>query len=306
MAHKRIVLAGGSGNIGKLLSFILIHLEYEVVILSRNTKKSNQPKLKYVQWDGETLGDWYSELEHVDTIINLSGKSIQCRFTESNKKELLDSRILPTKVLGEAIAKLKIAPRLWINFSGISKFEGLSGMHDEYSESNSDTFLAHLTNEWEKTFYSTEIQNTTKVVLRLSPVLSRKFGMLKELYPLAKLGLGGRVADGNQYVSWIHELDLVRLVIWIINHDNPSLIYHASSPFPETNENFMRKLRKTLGTSIGVPLPTILAKVGAYIKGVESDMLLLNNAVKSSKTINEGFTFSYGDINQAFEHLTKK
>lgn len=303
---KKIVLAGGTGNIGELLTPILINLDYEVVILSRKAINSNHKNIKYVQWDGESQGDWTSELEGVDTIINLSGKSIQCRFTEANKNELLASRIKPTKILGEVIQELQDPPRLWINFSGISVFEGLENKSDENSQHFADTFLANLSKKWENTFFESTTRNTKKVCLRLSPVLSKNFGMFKELYFLSKIGLGGRVGSGKQMIAWIHDLDLIRMVIWIINHHSPSSLYHACSPNPISNKDFIRNLRNAVGMPIGFPLPTFLAKIATFVKGVESDMILLDNYVSTTKTIEEGFVFDYSTTQEAFEHLTKK
>jgi len=306
MVSKKIVIAGGTGNIGKLLSKTFAESGYEVIILSRQRMNSMNPKIKYILWDGEAIGSWVEELEDVDTLINLSGKSIQCRFTEKNKKELLYSRITPTQILGEAIEKLNSPPRLWINFSGISIFEGLDGNHDEGSKNYGNTFLANLTKQWEETFVNSYTPKTHKVILRLSPVLSKNFGMFKELYPLAKFGLGGQVADGEQYVSWIHELDLIRMVRWIIVHESPSILYHACAPEPISNKGFMKHIRKAVGMPIGMPLPTLFAKIGAFFKGVESDMLLLTNSVYATQPSKEGFNYNYPTTSVAFEHLTKK
>lgn len=306
MASKKIVIAGGTGNIGKLLLDAFVKLDYEVIILSRKLWTSQHANINYVQWDGETIGSWVEEIEDVDTLINLSGKSIQCRFTEKNKKELLYSRIKPTQILGEAIEKLNSPPRLWINFSGISIFEGLDGKHDEVSKNFGNTFLANLTKQWEETFVNSYTTKTNKVLLRLSPVLSKKFGMFKELYPLAKLGLGGKLANGEQHVSWIHELDLSRMVMWIIDQQSPSTLYHGCVPEPISNKEFMKNLRKAVRMPIGVPLPILFAKIGAFFKGVESDMLLLTNSVYSTRPSNEGFNYKYPTTSVAFEHLTKK
>ena len=302
---KKIIIAGGTGNIGKLLVEKFLKLNYQVVILSRHDQQSKKDGLQYVKWDGETIGEWVDVLEKADAVINLSGKSIQCRFTEENKKALLSSRVKPTAILGKAIEQSTTAPRLWINFSGISVFEGIKGENDEYSTNYANTFLANLTKQWEETFFKSNTPETTKVCLRLSPVLSKDFGMFKELYPLAKLGLGGKVGDGEQLISWIHELDLVELVVWILNQEKPSHTYHACVSNPISNKQFMKDLRTVVGTPFGMPLPAPLAKVGAFFKGVESDMLLLTNNVSTTKTIEEGFVFTYPNTIKAFKHLTK-
>lgn len=306
MASKKIVLAGGTGNIGNLLRKVFVELDYEVIILSRKFQHAKRQNISYVQWDGETKGDWIQALDAADALINLSGKSIQCRFTESNKKELLDSRLQPTKILAEAIEEINTPPRLWINFSGVSIFEGIDGKHDETSKNYGNTFLANLTKQWESAFFSAKTLNTTKVCLRLSPVLSRDFGMFKELYPLAKLGLGGQVGNGKQQVCWIHEQDLVKMVLWIINHESPSTLYHACTPEPASNKEFMKNLRKAVGMPLGIPLPTVFAQLGAFFKGVESDMLLLTNEVYANQPTQEGFKYIYPTTFIAFEQLTKK
>jgi len=303
---KKIVIAGGTGNIGKLLSEKLLELGYQVIILTRNNQQSQSNGLHYMKWDGESLGQWSDVLEEAEAIINLSGKSIQCRFTEENKKALLSSRIKPTHILGEAIKQANKGPRLWINFSGISIFEGVQTSNDEHSTNYADTFLANLTKQWEQTFFESNTPQTNKVCLRLSPVLSKDFGMFRELYPLAKWGLGGKVGNGEQLISWIHELDLVQLVLWILDQEKPSALYHACVPEPATNQHFMQDLRKAVGVSFGLPLPTVFAKVGAFFKGVESDMLLLTNNVFTTQTIQEGFVFTYPNSIKAFKHLTKK
>ena len=304
MIKRKIVLAGGTGNIGQLLIADLIALGYEIHVLTRSNTQIQDKNINYVHWDGEHIDEWINVLEGIDTLINLSGKSIQCRFTEKNKKELLESRLFPTRILGEAIQRLHSPPRLWINFSGISIFEGLGGQYDEDSTASSTTFLAGLTKSWEKVFFEGTTSSTMKVCLRLSPVLSPKFGMFKELYPLTKMGLGGKVGDGKQMISWIHELDLLNLVKWLINHNAPSKLYHACAPLPVSNEIFMRDLRQAAGIKLGLPLPKLFAKIGAYFKGVESGMLLRNNSVYAKRPIQEGFEYHYPTTPLAFENLT--
>lgn len=304
MASKKIVLAGGAGNIGKLLITYFEKLDYEIVVLSRQDQ-SDQSNIRYQKWDGKNLGEWINTLEKADALINMSGKSIQCRFTERNKKKMLDSRVGPTTILGQAINQLTHPPRLWINFSGISLFEGLQGFYDEDSLQFSSTFLSALAQKWEKTFFSFSSPQTHQVCLRVSPVLSRDFGMFKELLPLAKLGLGGQVAKGEQYIAWIHEQDLVRLIKWIMDQESPASLYHATAPSPEKNKIFMKKLRKAVHVPFGIPLPTALAKVGAFFKGVESDMLLLSNAVEAKRAQQEGFVYKFPTTDLAFEELIK-
>ncbi len=300
---KKIILAGGTGNLGQLLATEFNEHGYQVILLTRNKELKSTDKYLSVYWDGLQLGKWTTYLENADAVINLSGKSIQCRYTEKNKKLLIDSRIEPTYILGKAIQMSKQAPRLWINFSGVSIFENKPPFHTEESLEYADTFLAKLSQIWEKTFWEADTEQTKKVCLRVSPVLSKKFGMLKELYPLAKLGLAGTVGNGQQYISWIHQTDFTRLVWWIIQQQELHHTYHACAPEAFTNKDFMMSLRTQVGVPLGLPLPEFMARVGAWVKGVEPNLLLDSTAVITSQTLKDGFTFQYPRLDFALKNL---
>ena len=302
----KIVLAGGSGHLGKLLITHFLQNGDDVTVLSRQKSLEIHPKLKVVQWDAVALGDWVYALEGADVLINLCGQSIQCRFTKANKKSLTDSRIIPTELLSKAINGLENGPKLWINFSGVSIFNGAQGLQDELSEQYSQDFLGKLCQKWERAFWESTCLHTEKVVLRISPVLSPKSGMFSELYPLTKFGLAGHVGSGKQYVSWIHETDFVNLILWIIDQVDRESIYHACSPNPVTNAEFMRALRLASGSHIGLPLPIILAKIGAYFKGVDASLLLETVPVTTLLLQKNDFKFIFPYINPSFKNLIKK
>lgn len=300
---KKIVLAGGTGSLGTLLTQFFVEKGWHVVVLTRSITKKNAPQITWIKWDGEKLGEWCTSLDGADTVINLSGKSIQCRFTEQNKKELYNSRINPTKVLDLAIQGLVDKPRLWINFSGVSLFNNLVGLQDEKSEKIGEGFLADLSRDWESTFLANTIDTVDKVVLRISPVLLKKSGFFAELLPLVKLGLGGQVGNGKQWMNWIHYKDLVRLIFWILEHESPSSVYHACSPNPSSNAIFMKVFRKQLAVPVGLPLPKIMAKIGAFVKGVDPSLLLDSVPVTTISTMEEGFAFQYPNAELAIQQL---
>src|SRR5690606_5841939 len=299
---RKIVIAGGSGHLGTLLKAAFLDVGWEDVILSRQRNKK-EDGVTYVFWDGEHLGSWVHALEVVDTVINLSGKSIQCRFTWENRAILERSRILPTDALGRAISQCDKPPRLWINFSGISIFSGLEELQDETSLAVGTDYLAQLTRRWEAAFSAFDLSDTFKVILRVSPVLSKKQGMFAELLPIAKWGLGGKVADGRQYVSWIHQQDFVALVKWIIEQTRPRRVYHACSPHPVTNATFMKVLRESVGVSFGLPLPRIIARIGSFVKGVDSSILLQSVPATTKYTIEDGFIFTFENLRDALSEL---
>lgn len=299
---RKIVLAGGSGHLGTLLKAAFLDVGWEVVILSRQRNKK-EDGVTYVFWDGEHLGAWVHALEGVDTVINLSGKSIQCRFTSENRAILERSRILPTDALGRAISECDKPPRLWINFSGISIFSGLNELQDEASIAVGNDYLAQLTRRWEAAFSAFDLSDTLKVILRVSPVLSKQHGMFAELLPIAKWGLGGKVADGRQYVSWVHQQDFVALIQWIIERTQPRRVYHACSPHPVTNATFMKALRESVGVSFGLPLPRLMARIGSFVKGVDSSILLQSVPATTKYTVEDGFVFQLGNIKEALTDL---
>lgn len=303
---KRIVLAGGSGTLGQLLIKAFITKGWDVIVLTRSRVQQPHKHVKYEYWNGETLGEWVNSLEGADTIINLSGKSIQCRFSNKNRTEMRNSRLLPTKVLGEALTNLKCKPRRWINFSGVSIFNELSTIQDESSKLVGHGFLAELSRDWEEVFFSNHLKDIDQVVLRVSPVLLPNSGFFSELLPLVKFGLGGKVGDGKQMMNWIHHVDFVRLMVWIIEKDKVSSIYHACTPTPVSNNSFMNSFRKEVGISVGIPLPNFMAKIGAFFKGVDPSLLLDSVPVASSFTIKEGFEFKFSNTRSAIKNLLLK
>ncbi|MGB3104320.1 epimerase [Sphingobacterium siyangense] len=301
---RKVVLAGGTGHLGTVLKKKFLESGWEVLILSRK-QPEKEDGVSYLFWDGEHLGTWGHVLESADTVINLSGESIRCRFTRKNRAILTDSRLLPTNAIGKAIAACDKPPRLWINFSGISLFSGLNGLQEETSTAVGEGYLAQLTKRWEAAFSAYALPETLKVILRVSPVLSKQQGMLAELLPLARRGLGGKISNGRQCVSWIHERDLVRLVMWIIEQTQPRLIYHACSPHPVTNAIFMKALRASSGASFGMPIPKAIARIGSFLKAVDSSILLQSVPGTTRFTLEDGFDFDFAEIECALNDLVK-
>lgn len=301
---RKVVLAGGTGHLGTVLKNKFLESGWEVLILSRKPPEK-EDGVSYLFWDGEHLGTWGHVLESADTVINLSGESIRCRFTRKNRAILEESRLLPTNAIGKAIAACNKPPRLWINFSGISLFSGLNELQDETSIAVGEGYLAQLTTRWEAAFSAFDLPETLKVILRVSPVLSKQRGMLAELLPLARWGLGGKISNGRQCMSWIHERDLVRLVLWIIEQRQPRRIYHGCSPRPVTNEIFMKTLRASSEASFGLPIPRTFARIGSFFKAVDSSILLQPVPGTTKFTLEDGFDFEFGEIECALNDLVK-
>lgn len=259
MKNKKIILAGGTGFIGEEL------VKYfgrgnDIVVLTRqlvNAKNnSNQyqsltaedtRRVKYVQWNAKLVDVWKEELEGSDLLINLTGKTVNCRYTEKNKKEILESRVTAVQALGEAIRGCKQPPKLWINASSATIYRhAMDRPQDEYSGEIHDDFSVRVCKAWEQSFYEQQTPATRKVALRMAITLGPG-GVMIPYFNLLKFGLGGKQGSGKQMYSWIHIEDTCRIIEWIEANNQSEGTFNCSSPSPVTNKAFMETLRKATG-----------------------------------------------------------
>ncbi|QEC68531.1 TIGR01777 family protein [Panacibacter ginsenosidivorans] len=311
----KIIIAGGTGFIGRYVA------EYfgeknEVVILTRNISTSInnafkdfciadnlKSNIRLVQWNGEDNGDWCKEIESSDIIINLAGKLVNCRYTETNKKEIFDSRTKTTKALGEAIKKCVMPPKLWINAASATIYRHATDRpQDEYNGEIQNDFSVQVCKLWEKTFFDQQTPFTRKVTLRMAVTLADG-GVMIPYINLCKFGLGGKQGNGKQMYSWVHIEDICRAINFISQHSELEGIFNVCSPNPVTNETFMRSLRKKTGNSIGFPAGKLLLKIGATLIGTETELLLKSRWVLPAKLLQNGFAFKYNNIDEAFENI---
>jgi len=299
MKKRKIVIAGGTGSLGSALLKYFNNGANDLFVLTRknNTAQNN---VRYIQWNTQSLENWFDALEGADIVINLAGKSINCRCTEKNRKEIISSRVKSINVIGRAIQQCKSPPKVWINAGGVAIFGDSGDEVKNESSSVGEGFFAEVCKEWEKAFKSIEIPHTRKVFLRIGLVLQKDSGILKPFINLVKLGLGGKLGTGEQYMTWIHEKDFVRLVDWVATN-NISGVIHAVSPFPVKNKEFMYTLRKVAGHSFGIPGPAILVKIGAFLIGTEAELVLAGRRVVS-KNLN-GFNFQYPHLEDSIRNL---
>lgn len=301
---QKIVIAGGSGFLGKLL----LHFwkDKQVVVLTRNKKYSDSEKHCY--WDGKNLGDWVSELENTDLLLNLSGKSVNCRYNEKNKTQILNSRIDSTKVLGQAILQLKNPPKVWLNSSSATIYR--HALDKEMTEKNGELgtgFSVEICKAWENVFFNQETTLTRKVALRTSIVMGKgENGVFDVLKELVKNGLGGRQGLGNQYISWIHAEDFKRAIEFIYSHENLQGPINVCAPNPITNTDFMRMLREALGKKFGLNLAPWMVKLGAFLRQTEAELVLKSRRVFPEKLIEAGFTFNYPKPLEMIQNLSSK
>lgn len=301
----KLIISGGTGWLGSAIARHYAGTNHKIVVLTRQLK-SDHDDVRYVYWNGHSLGEWYKELDGADAVINLAGASINCRFTSRNKDNILRSRTETTAVIGEAIQRVVVPPKLWINASGISIYEPSDTIRNERDEPQGNDFLAVVSKEWERAFNAADTPQTRKVLVRISSVLLADKGLLKPLIGLARFGLGGHIGGGDQYISWIHEADFVQLVDWIISRKDIQGVVHASSPNPVKNRNFMKILRQALRIPFGVPNYTWSTKLGGWLIGTEADLVLSGRRVVSATLAESGFVFDYPEINGAIRNLVVK
>jgi uncharacterized protein (TIGR01777 family) len=302
---SKIIIAAGTGFLGQVLVNHFKNKFEEIVILTRGTSKTVDG-IKYVNWNAKSFSGWEKELENTDVLVNLAGKSVDCRYTKKNKKEILLSRIESTKILNKAVLNCKNPPKHWLNSSTatIYRFSLDKEMNETEGETGND-FSMNVALSWEKAFFKTETPNTLKTALRTSIVLGKNGGALIPLKTLAKLGFGGKQGKGSQFVSWIHEEDFARAIGFIIEKEMTGKV-NVVSPKPIRNTDFMSKLRKAVGTPFGIPLNKTLLEIGSFFIRTETELVLKSRNVIPKRLLENGFTFKFENIDNAFKNLLNK
>jgi len=295
---NKLIIAGGTGYLGQTVIDFFKN-DYDIVIITRKDTKSIK-NINYINWND----DWQRLIDSDTIIINLAGKSINCLFTNSNKKELINSRIIATKAINKAIINAKTPPKLFINASGISIYKSnIDKRQDEINFEYGNGFLSELSKQWENEFYKTKTPKTRKVAVRLAPVLGKESHAIKPLKKIISLGLGGKQGNGKQYFSWIHQIDFVRAINYVIKNENLDGSLNLTSPKAITNLEFMQTFRKTMQIKIGVPTPSFLLHLSKYLNKVEPELILDSVNIYPKKLIDHGFIFEYNTIEKALKDI---
>jgi uncharacterized protein (TIGR01777 family) len=304
---KRMVIAGGSGFLGRILAEHFTGLGWEVVILTRYPKAPGE-----TFWDGETVGGWKCELDGAEALINLAGKTVNCRYNARNRAEILASRVNSTRALGEAIKLCSRPPRIWLNASTATIYKHTFEVaHDEEGEIGSDpdakdAFSIEVACAWEKAFEEAVAPGVRKVALRAAMVLglgtNSVFPMLRRL---ARLGLGGQMGSGEQYVSWVHARDFCRAVEWIMAHEDLRGVINVAAPNPVRNWEMMRIVRKKVRALFGLPATAWMLEIGAFLLRTETELIIKSRRVIPRRLIVSGFQFEFPEMRMAFDDLEK-
>lgn len=287
---KKIIIAGGTGFIGKYLAKKFSVLGYEVIVISRRNGQLN--------WNDKMA--IINALESSEMLINLAGKSVDCRYNEKNKKEIFDSRIDTTKALGEAILQCIHPPSLWINSSTATIYRHAEDKPmTEAAGEIGKGFSVDVATNWEKTFFDFKLSDTRQIALRMAIVLGEEGGVLPVLKKMVRFGLGGKQGNGNQMFSWLNVEDLFRLIIYLDEHKELSGVFNASAPNPVNNKRLMQLLRKQIKPIIALPTPKWLLKMGAVLIKTETELVLKSRWVIPERLIKSGFIFKYKTIDKA-------
>ncbi len=295
----KIIIPGGNGYLGLTLGKLLVDRGDEVVVLSRRKSETNDD-IRFVQWNGNSLGDWVNELDGADAMVHLTGRRVDVRSNKKNIDDLINSRVQPVRVVGEAIKQVQNKPKLWIQSSSLAIYgNGGDQLIDENftPDGLGPREMTTVCLAWENAFEMASQNISRKVLLRIGIGLGGKGDpATKKLSQLTKFGLGGKVGNGKQWISWIDLRDLMRIFIRAIDDDSMNGTYLATSPHPVTNQEMMSSFRNILGKKIGLPTPAIVARLGAPFLGSSGNLALYGRRCIPQRLIDEGFKFEHDDF----------
>ncbi|MBO0724761.1 MAG: TIGR01777 family oxidoreductase [Blastocatellia bacterium] len=297
----KVIIPGGSGQVGTILARAFHRSGHEVVILSRRPAKA---AWRVVEWDAQTLGGWTTVIEGADVVINLAGHSVNCRYNAENRKLIKESRVKSTRVVGDAIARASRPPGVWLQASTATIYaHRYDAPNDEAtgvlggSESGApDTwrFSIDVATSWEREVNEAATPYTRKILMRSAMTMSPDpGGAFDTLFTLVKCGLGGSAGDGRQYVSWIHDQDFIRAVYWLIEHEEFEGPVNLAAPNPAPNSEFMSALRGAAGISFGLPAGPLMLEVGAFFLGTETELVLKSRRVIPGRLTQSKFAFRF-------------
>lgn len=308
----KILIPGGSGQVGTVLARAFTAEGHEATILSRSEEKKG--RYRTVKWDAKNLGGWTSEFEDADVVINLAGRIVNCRYTAKNRREIMDSRVDSTRAVGQAILGVKNPPQVWLQASTATIYKhrfdkpndditGIIG-GDEPDAPSTWNFSIDVAKSWESAANEFDLPKTRLVLMRSAMTMSPdKGGIFDVMLGLVKKGLGGTAGSGRQYISWIHDKDFVQAVYLLIENEELTGAVNISSPNPLPNSKFMKIFRDVSGTKIGLPATNLMLEIGAFFMRTETELILKSRRVVPAKMLEAGFEFKFPNWEDAADDL---
>lgn len=289
-----MVIAGANGFMGRYISKYFLEKGWGVIGLARRTDGLAEG-VEFVEWNGETLeSGWMKVVDGTDVLINLAGRTVDCRYNDENKRQILDSRVNSTAVLGEAVAACENPPSVWMNASTATIYaDTREGAQTESEGVIGEGFSVEIAKAWEGAFDEAEVADSVrKITLRTTLVMGDERGTVLEiLRGLARKYLGGQMGDGGQMVSWIDINDVCRAVEWMIENKSAEGAYNLAAPVALTNAEMMRRVRKQVGVSFGLPAYEWMLELGAFFMRTETELILKSRWVYPERLLEEGFVF---------------
>lgn len=310
----KIIIPGGTGQVGTVLARAFLKDGHEVVVLSR---KPVIAPWRVVGWDAHTLGNWASEFNGADVIVNLAGRSVNCRYNPKNRRTIIESRVNSTRVVGEAIAQAVRPPSVWLQASTATiyahRYDAPNGETtgilggSEIHAPDTWRFSIEVATAWERALDEATVPRTRKVKLRSAMTMSPDgSGVFDVLLGLVRRGLGGRAGDGRQFVSWIHDQDFIRAIHYLIEHDTLEGPVNLAAPHPLPNADFMRALRDAWGIPFGLPASKWMLEVGTFFLRTETELILKSRRVIPGRLTQQGFTFKFPTWPDAAQDLCRR
>jgi uncharacterized protein len=311
----QIVVPGGSGQVGQILARHFHEQGHHVTTISRHAKPA---EWRTIRWDGLELGDWVQDIDGSDVVINLAGRSVDCRYNAANRREIKNSRTITTGLVGQAIAAAKRPPALWLNASTATIYrhsvdramDDITGEIGGNEPGAPETwrFSIDVATSWERAFFAAQTPRTRKVALRSAMIMSPdRGGVFDALLHLVRLGLGGTSGPGTQFVSWIHDVDFIRSIEFLVEHRELEGVVNVCSPCPVPNRYFMRCLRHAWCTTyIGLPAPRWALAAGAILLRTETELVLKSRRVVPARLLKAGFEFHFPNWRGAAQDLVHR
>jgi uncharacterized protein (TIGR01777 family) len=303
---KKVILFAANGFIGRsIINYVAAYQkEYTLIAVSRKFIPNLPPQTQQVIWDGKTFGNWTTHLEGADLIINLAGKSVNCRYTEKNKAAIFASRLDSTRIIGEAIQDCTQKPLCWINCASATIYEhALEKANTEEKGIIGQGFSVNVCRAWEKAFFAFRDLPTRQLLVRSTIVLGKNGGVYPVLKKLARFGLGGKMGPGNQFVSWIHIHDFCRALFFLFEKEHRFSIYNLGTSHPVQNQNFQKELRASLHIPYFINQPKWMLKLGAALIGTETELILKSRYVLPENLQQEQFRFEFPTIQSCLKDL---
>ncbi|WP_432497921.1 epimerase [Kineococcus gypseus] len=303
----KVVLPGGTGQVGGVLRRALARRGDDVVVLGRRPQRL-EDGVRHVLWDGRSPGPWQDEVDGADAVVNLAGRTVNCRYTDANLRQMMDSRVDSARAVGEAVARAARPPRVWLQMSTATIYADARSRGDDLPHDEEDGVLGgeepgvplyweysvRIARRWERAQAEADTPATRRAVLRTSMVMTPDAGgVFDYLSTMARLGLGGAVAGGEQFVSWIHGDDFVRAVLLLLERDDLDGPFILAAPEPVPQRELMRSLRAAWGVPVGLPATRLMAEVGAFVLRTDTELLLKSRRVVPGRLLAAGFTFEH-------------